>query len=81
MHIGIFCWIKLQMLFRVSRMLNKCRIFLLLHFCLVKRSTRQELYNLYRKRRGIYRRHSTHRLDAVHSPVQTVQEIIALLEL
>ena len=47
---------------------------------IVKRSTRQELYNLYRKRRGVYRRHSTHRIEAVHSPTQTVQEIIALLE-
>ena len=48
---------------------------------IVKRSTRQELYNLYRKRRGIYRRHSSHRLEAVHTPTQTVQEILALLEL
>lgn len=47
---------------------------------IVKRSTRQELYNLYRKRRGVYRRHSTHRIEAIHSPSQTVQEICALLE-
>ncbi|MCR5718801.1 MAG: shikimate kinase [Oscillospiraceae bacterium] len=47
---------------------------------IVRRSTRQELYTLYRKRRGIYRRHSTYRLDAVHSPVQSVREIITLLE-
>lgn len=48
---------------------------------IVRRSTRQELYNLYRKRRGVYKRHSTHRIEAVHSPAQTVQEIIAMLEL
>ena len=48
---------------------------------IVRRSTRQELYNLYRKRRGVYRRHSTHRIEAVHSPTQMVQEIITLLEL
>lgn len=48
---------------------------------IVRRSTRQELYDLYRKRRGIYRRHCTHRITAVHTPAATVGEIAALLKL
>lgn len=48
---------------------------------IVRRSTRQELYQLYRKRRGIYKRHSTHHIETIHSPVASVKEIIELLEL
>ena len=47
---------------------------------IVRRSSRQELYNLYRKRRGIYRRHSTHQIDASQSATVMVQKITALLE-
>lgn len=47
---------------------------------IVKRSTRQELYDLYRKRRGVYRRHSTMRIEATKSPTQVVQEIVGLLD-
>ncbi len=47
---------------------------------IVRRSSRQELYNLYRKRRGIYRRHSTHQIDASQSAAAMVQKITALLE-
>ena len=46
---------------------------------IVRRSTRQELYDLYQKRRGIYKRHSTLCVVAIHSPTQTVQEIQELL--
>lgn len=48
---------------------------------IVRRSSRQELYQLYRKRRGVYRRHSTHRLEAIHSPSASVKEIVTLLAL
>ncbi len=48
---------------------------------IVRRSTRQELYDLYRKRRGVYRRHSTVRIEAVHSPTATVAEIVETLGL
>ena len=48
---------------------------------IVRRSTRQELYDLYRKRRGVYRRHSTVRIEAVHSPTATVTEIVETLGL
>jgi len=47
---------------------------------IVRRSSRQELYNLYRKRRGVYRRHSTHQIDAGQSATVMVQKITALLE-
>lgn len=47
---------------------------------IVKRSTRQELYNLYRKRRGVYMRHSSQRIIADKSPTAIVQEITTLLE-
>ena len=46
---------------------------------IVRRSTREELYQLYRKRRGIYRRHSTQRIDAAHSPTAVVNAITELL--
>lgn len=46
---------------------------------IVQRSTRQELYQLYRKRRGIYKRHSTMQMEAVHSPAAIVQEIVSEL--
>ncbi len=47
---------------------------------IVKRSTREELYQLYSHRRGIYRAHSTHRIRAIHSPTATVEEILRLLQ-
>ena len=47
---------------------------------IVRRSTREELYRLYNKRRGIYRAHSTYRIRAIHSPTATVEEIMKLLQ-
>ncbi|MBR3630817.1 MAG: shikimate kinase [Oscillospiraceae bacterium] len=47
---------------------------------IVRRSTREELYQLYSYRRGIYRAHSTHRIRAIHSPTVTVEEILRLLQ-
>lgn len=47
---------------------------------IVKRSTRQELYTLYRKRRGVYMRHSTSRIKADKSPNSIVQDITAMLD-
>ena len=46
---------------------------------IVRRSTREELYQLYRRRRGIYRKHSTQRIDAAHSPTAVVNAITELL--
>ncbi len=46
---------------------------------IVRRSTREELQQLYNQRREIYRRHSTHELEATKSPSATVKAIIHLL--
>lgn len=48
---------------------------------IVRRSTRQQLYGMYVKRRRLYRRHSTHRIEAIHSPTKVAEEIIATLGL
>lgn len=48
---------------------------------IVRRSTRQELYTLYRKRRGVYKKHSTHSLQAVGSPASVTRAAAALLGL
>lgn len=48
---------------------------------IVRNNTRQALYNLYRKRHGVYKRHSTHTIQAIHSPSASVQEILVLLGL
>lgn len=47
---------------------------------IVKRSTRQELYQLYRKRKGLYRKHSTHTITATGSPSSSVHAIMTLME-
>lgn len=47
---------------------------------IVRRSTRQELYQLYRKRRGIYRKHSTHCVQAAGTPAQVLRSITELLD-
>ena len=47
---------------------------------IVRRSTREELYQLYSYRRGIYRAHSTRRIRAIKSPTATVEEILRLLQ-
>lgn len=47
---------------------------------IVQCSTRQELQTLYQKRQGIYCRHSNYRIEAIHSPAQTVQKIIETLQ-
>lgn len=46
---------------------------------IVRRSSRQELYELYRKRRGIYRKHSTHSVQASGTPAQVLRSVMELL--
>lgn len=46
---------------------------------IVRRSTCAELRELYKKRRGVYRHHSTHRVDAAKSPAATVNAILEVI--
>lgn len=46
---------------------------------IVRRSTRQELEQLYNQRRVIYQKHSTRKIEAVKSPSATVKAIVELL--
>lgn len=48
---------------------------------IVRSSTRQQLYGRYTKRRRLYRRHSTHRIEAVQSPTKVAERIIETLGL
>ena len=46
---------------------------------IVRRSTRQELYQLYRSRRGQYRRHSNLRVEASGTPAAVAQAVLDAL--
>lgn len=48
---------------------------------IVRSNDRQGLYQLYRKRKVVYKRHSTHQIGAVGTPSAIVQMILALPEL
>lgn len=48
---------------------------------IVRRSTRQELYQLYRKRKGVYKKHSTHSLPATGTPAAVTRAVMALLDI
>lgn len=47
---------------------------------IVRRSTRQELEALYKKRQGIYKQHSTYCIEAEKSPSAIVSDILEVLQ-